>query len=47
MIKMVFLDLDKYNKERERLIREENMDYVDACNKAWREVMGDKRGNEK
>ncbi len=44
---MVFLDLDEYNKERERLIREENMDYVDACNKAWREVMGDKKGNKK
>jgi len=44
---MVFLDLEAYNKERERLIREENMDYVDACNKAWRDVMCDKRGNEK
>ncbi len=44
---MVFLDLDEYNKERERLIREENMDYVDACNKAWRDVMHIKEGNKK
>ena len=33
---MVFLDLEGYNKERDRLIREEGMDYMDACSQAWR-----------
>ena len=34
----MFNDLKKYYKERDRLVRE-GMNYIDACNKAWREIM--------
>lgn len=39
---MVFLDLEAYNEERNRLIREEGMDYKDACNQAWRTIIDKK-----
>ena len=35
----MFTDLKKYYKERDRLVKEVGMNYMDACNKAWREVM--------
>ena len=38
-IKTMFTSLKEYYKERDRLVREAGMDYIDACNKAWREVM--------
>ena len=34
----MFNDLTKYYKERDRLVCE-GMNYMDACNKAWREIM--------
>ena len=38
-VKTMFKDLKEYYKERDRLVKEEEMEYIDACNKAWREVM--------
>lgn len=35
----MFNNLEEYNKERNRLINEEGMEYIDACNKAWTLVM--------
>lgn len=36
----MFMNLEAYYTERDRLVRETGMNYIDACNKAWREVMG-------
>lgn len=35
----MFLDLEEYHKEKERLIKERGMTYMDACNQAWRIVV--------
>jgi len=37
---MTFLDLDRYNKERARLVNEEGISWIDACSKAWKSTMG-------
>ena len=31
--------IEEYNAERQRLIREENVDYVSASNQAWNKIM--------
>jgi len=35
----MFKGLEEYYKERDRLVKEAGMNYMDACNKAWREIM--------
>lgn len=35
----MFRGLEEYYTERDRLVKEVGMNYMDACNKAWREVM--------
>ena len=31
--------IEEYNDERNRLIREDNLDYISASNKAWNKIM--------
>ena len=33
--------IEEYNEERNRLIREDNLDYVSASNEAWNKIMRD------
>ncbi len=37
------MDLEKYYKERDRLVSEQGMDYIDACNQAWRTEIDKKK----
>lgn len=35
----MFNNLERYHTERDRLVQEEGMAYIDACSKAWTSVM--------
>ena len=40
---MVLPNLEAYYKERDRLVRETEMDYIDACSQAWRTEIDKKK----